>query len=585
MMKINGKLKRYLQNYKFNSLFFRNLLLLLVLIIVPLTGAIVISYYAYSSMQLKEQQNSSEKIVHDVYATLERVLKEAKTDLMYVGINSNVELYMYDEDVRQFNYKIRAIQELIKMPALAKDYVDSVWVYSVKSNRVITLQGVAEYQGFSGQDKIEKYLNQEGAKSSLLVTGNEMENRAAPQLTVFQEIKYGKQLNGIALMNLNMDELLKELNIADNVEMFLTDGKSILLASEKELIGRPVEEIPEYDRVIHDGTGISGGYSVSSLTAKTVDLEVITRMDMSGYHNQISSMRLLMFTFLAVMTLITLGLAVIISVRLFQPIEEIITSLQEYYNVLVGGDDLFQDKDELEYILNSIRKTAKERKDVDEELAERVRLLKKAQAVALQSQINPHFINNTLETINWSAIELLGGRNEISQMSSALSRMLRMTMENSDTVVTVCTEMQHCMYYLEIQRKRYEDKFDVDWQIPEDIMDCRMIRIVLQPLVENAIYHGMKPMTNKGLITISGKVEGELLFLTVSDNGLGMTGQALENLRRNMQSDMIKESHHIGMTNVNQRIRLYYGDDYGLIVDSREGIGTSVTVRIPSIRT
>lgn len=585
MMKINGKLKRYLQNYKFNSLFFRNLLLLLVLIIVPLTGAIVISYYAYSSMQLKEQQNSSEKIVHDVYATLERVLKEAKTDLMYVGINSNVELYMYDEDVRQFNYKIRAIQELIKMPALAKDYVDSVWVYSVKSNRVITLQGVAEYQGFSGQDKIEKYLNQEGAKSSLLVTGNEMENRAAPQLTVFQEIKYGKQLNGIALMNLNMDELLKELNIADNVEMFLTDGKSILLASEKELIGRPVEEIPEYDRVIHDGTGISGGYSVSSLTAKTVDLEVITRMDMSGYHNQISSMRLLMFTFLAVMTLITLGLAVIISVRLFQPIEEIITSLQEYYNVLVGGDDLFQDKDELEYILNSIRKTAKERKDVDEELAERVRLLKKAQAVALQSQINPHFINNTLETINWSAIELLGGRNEISQMSSALSRMLRMTMENSDTVVTVCTEMQHCMYYLEIQRKRYEDKFDVDWQIPEDIMDCRMIRIVLQPLVENAIYHGMKPMTNKGLITISGKIEGELLFLTVSDNGLGMTGQALENLRRNMQSDMIKESHHIGMTNVNQRIRLYYGDDYGLIVDSREGIGTSVTVRIPSIRT
>lgn len=585
MMKTNGKLKRYLRNYRFNSLFFRNLFLLLILIIVPLTGAVVISYYAYSNMQLKEQQNISEKTANDVYSTLERILEESKTDLMYVGINSNVELYMYDEDIRQFNYKISAIQELIRMPALAKDYVDSVWVYSVKSGRVITLQGVAEYQGFRGQGRIEDYLNQEGARKELLVTDNEMQNGSAPQLTVFQEIRYGKQLNGIALMNLDVDELIKEINVPENVEIFLTDGESILLASARDMIGKPVEEIPEYFRVVHDGTSISGSCSISSLMAKKGSLEVITRMNMSGFRDQMSAMRTLMFTFLAIMTLITLGLAAMISVRLFRPIEEIITSLQEYHSVLMGEEELFQDKDELEYILNSIKKTVKARRNVDEELAERVRLLKKAQAVALQSQINPHFLNNTLETINWTAIGLLGGRNEISQMSSALSRMLRMTLENSDTVVPVSTEMQHCMYYLEIQKKRYEDKFDVDWQIPEDIREYRMIRIVLQPLVENAIYHGIKPMTNKGLITISGKAEGELLFLTVADNGLGMAWQELENLRRNMHSDRIKESRHIGMANVNLRIKLYYGDDYGLIINSREGIGTSVTVRIPRIQT
>lgn len=584
MMKTDGKLKRYLLNYRFNSLFFRNLFLLLILIIVPLTSAIVISYYAYSNMQLKEQQNTSEKMVSDVYSTLERVLKESKTDLIYVGINSNVELYMYDEDIRQFNYKISAIQELIKMPALAKDYVDSVWVYSVKSGRVITLQGVAEYEGFRGQGKIEDYLNQEDAKKELLVTANEMQNESAPQLTVFQEIKYGKQLSGITLMNLDVDELLKELDVPDNVEMFLTDGKNILLASEKDLIGKPVEEISEYSRVVHGGTVISGRYSVSSRMAKKDSLEVITIMDMSGFRDQMSAMRTFMFIFLAIMTLITLGLAAAISIRLFRPIEEIVTSLQEYHNILMGEEELFQDKDELEYILNSIKKTVRARKDVDEELAERVGLLKKAQAVALQSQINPHFLNNTLETINWTAIDLLGGRNEISQMASALSRMLRMTLENSDTVVPISIEMQHCMYYLEIQKKRYEDKFDVDWQIPPEVKECRIIRIVLQPLVENAIYHGMKPMSNKGLITISGKAEGELLFLTVADNGLGMTPQELEKLRMNMRSDTIKESRHIGVTNVNQRIKLYYGDDYGLIIDSEEGIGTSVTVRIPRIQ-
>lgn len=583
MMKTKGKLKRYLLNYRFNSLFFRNLLLLLILIIVPLTGAIVLGYYAYSNMQLKEWQNTGEKMVSDVYSTLERVLKESRTELMYVGINSNVELYMYDEDIRQFNYKISAIQELIKMPVLAKDYIDSVWVYSVRSGRVITLQGVAEYQGFTGQGKIEDYLNQEGTKKELLVTENEMQNSSIPQLTVFQEIRYGKQLNGITLMNLDVDELLKELNVPDNVEVFLTDGKIILLASEKDLIGRQVAEIPEYARVVHGGTGISGRYSVSSQMTKTGSLEVITRMDMSGFHDQMSTMRILMFTFLAIMTLITLGLAAVISIRLFRPIEEITTSLQEYHNVLMGEEELFQDKDELEYILNSIKKTVRARRDVDEELAERVRLLKKAQAVALQSQINPHFLNNTLETINWAAIELLGGRNEISQMASALSRMLRMTLENSDTVVPISTEMQHCMYYLEIQKKRYEDKFDVDWQIPPEVKECQIIRIVLQPLVENAIYHGIKPLTNKGLITISGRIVGETVELAVTDNGLGMTEEELRSLRENMQSDIIKESRHIGVTNVDQRLKLYFGEEYGLTVESQERIGTTIRVRIPRI--
>lgn len=209
--------------------------------------------------------------------------------------------------------------------------------------------------------------------------------------------------------------------------------------------------------------------------------------------------------------------------------------------------------------------------------------MKKAQAVALQSQINPHFLNNILETINWTAIELLGGRNEISAMAGSLSRMLRMTLENSDTVVSVRTEIQHCRYYLDIQKRRYEDKFDVVWEIPDEMLECRMIRIVLQPLVENAIYHGIKPMTNKGMIIIKGRMKQGQIFLSVADNGLGMKKQELDNLRKSMESAVIKESRHIGLTNVNQRIRLYYGDEYGLTMESTEGIGTTITVRIPQI--
>lgn len=584
-MKVKVILKKYLTDYKFNSLFFRNFLLLLVLILIPLSGAAAICYYAYENMQMKEWQSTSEKITDEIYSDLESIFKEARTQLIYISMNSNVELYMYDtEDIRQFNYKISTIQELIKMPVLAKDYVNSIWVYSAKSNRVITQEGVAVYETFEGHDRIEAYLNKEQDTVDLMISGDDESGSLYPRLTVFQKIKYGKEVNGVSIMNMDVQELLKELDVPENVQLYLTDSKTILLAKEKELLGRPVEEINGYTRVIHDGMYLNGFECISSRVSGDSVLEVITRMDMTGYSDQLGTIRMIMLGYLAIMTLITLVLSVAVSVRLFSPIEKIMSSLREYHNVLTGEDELFQNRDELEYILTSIQRTVKARKNVDEELAERVRLLKKAQAVALQSQINPHFLNNTLETINWTAIELLGGKNEISRMAGALSRMLRMTLENSDTVVPVGMEIQHCMYYLEIQKTRYEDKFEVSWQIPEEIRECRIIRVVLQPLVENAIYHGIKPMTNKGLITISGRIEGDLLLLLVSDNGLGMTERELEKLQKNMQSDMIKESRHIGMINVNQRLKLYYGEEYGLTIESSEGVGTSIMVKIPRVQ-
>ena len=583
-MKVKAILKRYLTDYKFNSLLVRNMLLLLALILIPLSGGAAISYYAYKNMQMKERQSASREVADEVYSELESIFREARTQLIYISMNSDVELYMYDEAIRQFNYKIRTIQELIKMPVLAKDYVDSIWVYSAKSNRVVTQEGVAVYEDFHGRDRIEAYLNREEEMTELMVAEAQQPDSSWPQLAAFREIRYGKQMNGVSVMNMDVKELLEELDVPENVHLYLTDGKKVLLADEKELIGRPAEEIEEYEKVIHDGTYSDSLQCTSSVISPDGSLEVITRMGMDGYNDQLDAIRGIMFGLLAVMTLVTLILAVVVSVRLFRPIEEIMSSLQEHHNTLVGEDELFQNKDELEYILTSIQRTVKARKNTEEELAERVRLLKKAQAVALQSQINPHFLNNTLETINWTAIEMLGGKNEISAMAGALSRMLRMTLENSDTVVPVSTEIRHCMYYLEIQKTRYEDKFEVSWQIPEEVKNCRIIRIVLQPLIENAIYHGIKPMTNKGQITISGQTKEGLLLLTVSDNGLGMTGQELEALQRNMQSDMIRESSHIGMANVNQRLKLYYGEEYGLTVVSGEGMGTSVTIRIPKVQ-
>ena len=384
-------------------------------------------------------------------------------------------------------------------------------------------------------------------------------------------------------IRLEMESLLEELNLAEDQELYLTDGDRILLTNREELMDRSVEEIPGYERVVHGGIAMEKNSCMVSRLAENEDLEVIVRIREAGYQGALTLLGV-MAALLGGMVFVTLGLSVFISLRLFQPIEKIMDALQSNRNILLGSEELFQEKDELTYILQTIQRTADVRKDVDKELAERVRLLKKAQTVALQSQINPHFLNNTMETINWTAIELLGGKNEISKMAGSLSKMLRMTLENSDTVVPVGEEIRHSMYYLEIQKIRYEDKFDVVWKIAPEVESCRIIRVVLQPLIENAIYHGIKPLTNKGLLTIRGYLNGETAELSVEDNGLGMTPEELNRLRENINGDVIKESAHIGLSNVNQRIRLYYGNEYGLIIDSREGIGTRVTIRFPRLQ-
>ena len=580
-MKVSERLRTF-QDYRFNSLFFINLRLLSLLILVPIAGAVCIGFYSYNSIQRNEVQAYSDRMADNVYAGLTRILRECTTELLYIGQNSNVELYLYDPNVRQQNYTLQNIQEVMLMPVLAKNYVDTVYLYSGTNGRVLSQAGVAPIDTFPDRKGLDQYLSQTDDRV-LLVTTSEVSGYEKTYLAVFQDVRYGSKTYGVSAMYLDVESLMEELNLAEDQELYLTDGDRILLTNREELMDRSVEEIPGYERVVHGGIAMEKNSCMVSRLAENEDLEVIVRIRDAGYQGTLTLLGV-MAALLGGMVFVTLGLSVFISLRLFQPIEKIMDALQSNRNILLGSEELFQEKDELTYILQTIQRTADVRKDVDKELAERVRLLKKAQAVALQSQINPHFLNNTMETINWTAIELLGGRNEISKMAGSLSKMLRMTLENSDTVVPVGEEIRHSMYYLEIQKIRYEDKFDVVWKIAPEVESCRIIRVVLQPLIENAIYHGIKPLTNKGLLTIRGYLNGETAELSVEDNGLGMTPEELNRLRENINGDVIKESAHIGLSNVNQRIRLYYGNEYGLIIDSREGIGTRVTIRFPRLQ-
>ena len=209
---------------------------------------------------------------------------------------------------------------------------------------------------------------------------------------------------------------------------------------------------------------------------------------------------------------------------------------------------------------------------------EQVRL-RKAEFELLQSQINPHFLYNTLDAIVWLAEA--GEQKKVVSMVGSLSDFFRISLNQGQDILDVREELQHVRSYLEIQQMRYQDILQYEICVPEELHSSRIPKITLQPLVENALYHGIKNKRGKGMIRIDGEMEDSDCILRITDNGRGMTPERLEQVREGIRNRNVRETDIYGLYNVNERIRLNFGENYGITITSTYGEGTCVTVRLP----
>jgi two-component system sensor histidine kinase YesM len=209
--------------------------------------------------------------------------------------------------------------------------------------------------------------------------------------------------------------------------------------------------------------------------------------------------------------------------------------------------------------------------------------LKKAELRALQAQINPHFLYNTLDTIIWMAESKK--TDQVVKIVSALSKFFRISLSKGMDWITIGEEVERIKSYLTIQKMRYRDILDYKIEVDENVAENTILKLILQPLVENALYHGIKNKRQKGMIIVRArrKSENEIL-LEVEDDGIGFTSEKLAQLRAELDDDSgdIKLESGFGIGNVNKRIRLYYGKPYGLSVQSEYTTGTCVTLVIPA---
>jgi two-component system sensor histidine kinase YesM len=239
-------------------------------------------------------------------------------------------------------------------------------------------------------------------------------------------------------------------------------------------------------------------------------------------------------------------------------------------------------RNEYNTIIQNILKSYIEQSSLKAQLKENRYKMEILQLTALQSQMNPHFLFNTLKAIFWMSFKLTNSKNEVSQMVENLSNILYYSMDHHTNYVSFRKEIENTQDYIEIEKMRYKDQLDVIWEYPEDIDRYYTLKLLIQPFVENSIHHGLRVKEDKRYIKIKIIDRHDHLMLYVTDNGVGIDQKELMKLNRELKLKR-ENMEHIGIYNCNRRLFLAFGEQYGITIKSNRGFGTSVSICLPKI--
>lgn len=556
----------YIKNYRFHSIFLKNLGIIIILVLIPLVCGLGSLYYVYNRVQESEERAYADEKFSMVYENFSGLFEGLREKAMVLSLDKDVELFLYSDDIeKDTHYNLKNIQNFMSLYKISSDVIENIYIFAPSSQVVITTSGRIRCDDFYDRKYIDMWEDDgESFQYEYVVDVNS-------KICLYYTVQYSPQCRGVIILLVNVEKLKREYSYDKEMRIAILGENGVLYDSNRE-----------WDGALMDAADIKAASEGNILRSDMFEgnqLELFLSIDKQTLYDTLHSMKKIIVLIGSVMVVTTMILAIYFSGKIFDPITEILDVLEHTTGVDKGM--LSQNSDEVSYIKDSIYTVISRKKDVEEELLERIQLLKRAQAIALQAQINPHFINNTLETVNWMAIRKLGKENDISKMLKCLLQILRILWETPDTFTTLSEEIEYVEKYIFIQQKRLGDNFDVIFDVPKRLEECKVIRMILQPIVENAIIHGIKPYSGRGVIRISVSDEKDILKISVKDSGMGITQEEVKNINNSLGEKKIRESSHIGLSNVNQRIRLMFGDDYGVTFKSTIDEGTEVILSLP----
>lgn len=381
----------------------------------------------------------------------------------------------------------------------------------------------------------------------------------------------------------NISSYINGIGIGQRGYCFLMDGRGdIVYHPQQQLLNYELKsEDSGYIARLSDGSHVTGGviYTVQSLKNGAWRMVGVSYVDELISDSVNEAVRILIPSVLLILAA-SFIIGAVLSQTLSRPIHSLAEAMERFE----------QDADS--FVYTPVRGMAREARMLSESfghMVQRIRQLvenarseeinlRKTELKALQAQINPHFLYNTLDSISWMCEQ--GKNAEAVRMVNALARLFRISISRGHELISIRSELQHAESYLQIQSYRYKNQFTYSFDVQEDCLDYLCNKITLQPIIENAIYHGINGLVDEGEIRVRVRAEGEDVLFTVEDNGSGMDSGQIRAIMSKDRSDRAG----IGIKNVNDRLKIYFGSRYGITIDSRPDEGTRVTVRMPKVR-
>ena len=550
---------------------------------------IVISIYSRLSSQLYDtvkQENVS--LVNRVDSSMEVYLRNIMklSDTIYYGIIKNTNL---SED--------SIGEKLTLLYNNNKEQVSNIALISKEGEPISVVPAARFRKNFKAEDE-EWFVNALNKTENIHFTLPHVQNMfekgdnsynwvismsRAVEITVGGSTEQAVLLIEMAYQGL--EEVLDEVTLGNGGYIYLMDSKG-------DIIWHPKFELIASGRVKENNL-VAAGYDDGSreevfngtrqtVVTKTVGYtgwKLVGVIKGTGISLNMLKTRLFIVFVILLIIFIVILINSYISFRVTNPIRELEKSVKELEEGNLDADIYMGGSYEVQHLGKSVQDMKFRIKGLMQDIVNEHEEKRKSEFDSLQAQINPHFLYNTLDIIVWQIEN--EKQSEAVHTVTALARFFRLSLGKGKNIVTVKDEIDHVKNYLMIQHMRFKNKFDYEFDIAEDVLELPSLKLMLQPLVENAIYHGMEFMDGDGLIMVKAWREEDELYLSVADNGLGMTEDKVEMILTGKSSSGNGRGSGIGVKNVNERIKLYFGEAYGLSIDSEPDEGTKVTIHLP----
>lgn len=562
MIKHYKEFFRLLKEFKFNSIFFVMLKYTVVLIIIPLIILLALILRASYGRLYSDFTSTAKQISTTSLNTVNNLIDDTSIRNEIANSTACLSLLRYNTSTMEtfaVSKNVSGFKRVISFFKTNNPAISNIILYSKYNNYVFSL---------SGSGTLDTYYDTQWYRpneKSNYITETTYKDKTTVNICSY--INPRSKYAGLLVLQLDKN--------------YLTE---LLSSSSQENISTAFYFVsPQSGETISDLTPDNAkkiGKKSITIEKETTNNILNLRMMASVYPENYFTISILPMVLLLVLLSLSMAFLIsyIISLKFYSTIRNILlvlnSSEEEIPNVT---------RAEIEFINKRILDSLSY-KQIEENLAPNFLALRKSQALVLQSQINPHFLFNTLNLVNATIYEEAGHETKSMQLINLLSELFTELIDTTSYLTSVESEIEYAKKYLKIEQIKCCNCFDVYWDIEPDVLPLYTIKMILQPIIENAILHGIKalPEGKRGKLSIEAYVREGCLVFTIADNGRGFSPERLESIRQKMELDFVPERNRIGIINVHGRIKLIFGNGYGLKIDSSEN-GTKITIKLPAV--